>query len=659
MVNQLSDNKDSIGKLKEQLKHEKKKRAYFEQAFKESEKNFADTQRVAKLGSWYWNVLTDEVRWSDELFRLLDYDPAGVLSSRKAFLDRVQPDDLPGLENCIKTLLNDRKPFSIDHRIILPDDSIRYVNSKGRLEKDNAHKPVLYYGTLQDISKRKRTELDLRIKESAMNSSLNGIGMTDEEGRMIYVNKNLVKMWGFDSQDEILGRSIQDFWDGDTIRNTVKALMEHGYHMGEDIGKRKDGSMFPVEFTASMIRDESSKPMAMFGSFIDISKRKNAELEIKKKEQFLKTILSSIQEHLCVLDRKGDILMVNDAWLNFANDNDAKSLDSISIGSNYLQTCSISAIEGDPYSQNAYNGIMAVISGDKPDFHMEYPCSSPTEERWFTMTVVPLLRDTGGAVIAHRNITSVKHTEAEAKSLRSELDHIDRINTLNMLSASIAHEINQPLAAILTNAQASLRFLKSDQPKIDEVKNALSDIVRDDKRAGDVIRQIRGLVKQEDSSVKPFQLNFLIRNVIKILQSELIFHNISVKTDLDDRITELSGNPVHMQQVLLNLLTNSIDALKDCKKNGRTIKISSKAHDDDKILIEITDSGPGIKDKELANIFKMFYTTKIKGMGLGLSTSQNIIKSMKGVLKAENSPEGGARFTIWLPDTKNGGNNNE
>ena len=774
----LLDQTDELKKLKDQLRKEVEKRKKIEQTCRVSQKYHADTQRVAKLGSWNWNVLTDEVKWSDELFRLLEYNPAEVKPSRKAFLDRVHPDDLQALNAGIQSLLTENKPFYIDHRIVLPDGSIRHFNSTGRLDLKEKRKPVSFYGTMQDITVRKQTELELRLKESAINSAISGIGMTDMEGRMIYVNDSLVKMWGFDEPGEILGRSLPEFWVGDTIFETIKALMEHGSHMGEDTGRRKDGTTFAVQFTASIIKDESGHPMAMFGSFIDITEFKRARQEIMNSAQFLKVILSSLHDHISVIDQKGEILMVNDAWLEFARLNDVTSIDLISPGCNYLNACSSSADETDLYARRALHGIKSVLSNKTSSFTMEYPCSSPTEERYFAMTVVPLLTADGGAVIAHRNITlrkqaeqqaqkrelqlmeaqriahlgswewnvlndeitwsdetyrifgfdpektrmnyglylkmihpedrktvktainnglanpeekfqiqyrilrkdksirileeqgkiitgddgqpvkivgtthdltEFKNAEAESKRLQSELEHVQRVGTLDALASAIAHEINQPLQAILSNAQAALRFLGSNHPDLNIVSESLQDIIQDDKRAGEMIRQIRNFVKKEDVTPRSYNLNDVIERVLDLLHSELVVYNVKLSTDLDPEIRELTGNPVQMQQVILNLLINAIEALQNTHPDKRRVMVSTRANGENGVFIEITDTGPGIRENELDLIFESFHTTKSQGMGLGLTMCQSIINAAGGTIMAENVTKGGAKFTVGLP----------
>jgi C4-dicarboxylate-specific signal transduction histidine kinase len=257
---------------------------------------------------------------------------------------------------------------------------------------------------------------------------------------------------------------------------------------------------------------------------------------------------------------------------------------------------------------------------------------------------------------AIRDITKRKHeedilkkVEAETTRLRNELAHVNRVGTVDALASAIAHEINQPLAAILSNAQAAIRFLNDDQPDIKEIRETLIDIVKDDKRAGEIIRQIRGLVKKEVLSNKPYKLNGIIKNVLKLLHSEIVIQDIILTTDLDSGIKTLSGDSIQMQQVILNILMNAIEAVKEQTADTRSIKISTRVDGENGVFVSITDTGPGIREDKMEKIFDSFHTTKSEGMGLGLSLCHSIVDASGGNLQAENSPEGGAKLTIWLP----------
>jgi two-component system sensor kinase FixL len=220
---------------------------------------------------------------------------------------------------------------------------------------------------------------------------------------------------------------------------------------------------------------------------------------------------------------------------------------------------------------------------------------------------------------------------------------------MGTLTAAIAHEINQPLGAILSNAQAAIRFLNAEQSDIHHVREALDDIVSDDKRAAEVIRRLRNMLKKEDLKRETLELNNDIREIVDLLQSEMIINNASIKMDLDMELPAISGDRIQVQQVILNLLMNALEAVKDQPEKNREICLSTRFELPDKILISVSDSGPGIEAHEHENIFEAFYTTKNTGMGMGLPISKSIVEQHDGRIWVSKNPEGGAVFAISLP----------
>ena len=248
-----------------------------------------------------------------------------------------------------------------------------------------------------------------------------------------------------------------------------------------------------------------------------------------------------------------------------------------------------------------------------------------------------------------QDITEMKALEAETQKLRSDLAHLDRVVTLSTLTGAIAHEVNQPLTAILNNAQAALRYLDPERSDIDEVREALKDIISDDRRARDVLMRLRALVKKRDNLREPFDLNMTVQNTVRILNSETLMRSASVHTDLDPRLPVVYGDRVQMQQVILNLIMNALEAVKDSPRDARKIEISSQTVDDAEIRLTISDSGPGIAEDNLEAIFEPFFTTKAQGTGLGLTVCRSIAESYKGRIQAERRSGGGAAISLLFP----------
>jgi signal transduction histidine kinase len=245
--------------------------------------------------------------------------------------------------------------------------------------------------------------------------------------------------------------------------------------------------------------------------------------------------------------------------------------------------------------------------------------------------------------------TEQKQAEMEAQQHREELAHVLRIATTGELSAAMAHELNQPLTAILSNAQAAQRFLGGGTPDIDELKEILADIVDDDKRAGEVIRRFRLLLKKSEIQLERLNMNEVIQEVVALIHNRATFKNVSVPMDLDRNLPSVKGDKIQLQQVILNLIMNAFDVMEDLNTDSGKLMIKTRKGDEGMIIISVRDTGTGIDQENLEKIFEPFYTTKSKGMGMGLSINMRIIEAHGGRLWAENNPGHGATFYFTLP----------
>ena len=247
------------------------------------------------------------------------------------------------------------------------------------------------------------------------------------------------------------------------------------------------------------------------------------------------------------------------------------------------------------------------------------------------------------------DITEQKSVEAEVALQRLEVEHLMRVSVLGELSGSIAHEINQPLTAILSNAQAALHLLAQDSPDVVEIHDALEEIVHEDNRAGEVIHRLRGLLKKGERKAEHVNINDLVRSTVSLLNSELIGRDISVRLDLDHAPFLTRGDSVQLQQVLLNLVMNAMDAMASTPVAQRSILISTGAAQAGMVDVIVKDHGHGIRAKENGRLFEPFYTTKNHGLGLGLTLCSTIIQAHQGKLTLVNDERGGAIAKFSLP----------
>lgn len=241
-----------------------------------------------------------------------------------------------------------------------------------------------------------------------------------------------------------------------------------------------------------------------------------------------------------------------------------------------------------------------------------------------------------------------RKAEVEARNQLSQLAHVNRQATAGELSSSIAHELNQPLGSILTNAETAELILDSPTPDLQEVREIISDIKRDDLRASEVIRRMRSLLKRAPFEKKEIDLNQTMREAFDFLKLQASARNVAIYLQTSPETLRVTGDPVQLQQVILNLVVNSMDAMAKMPY-GRTIIGRTEVNGDALAMISICDSGPGIPQDRLNDIFDPFFTTKEQGMGIGLSIARTIVLAHSGQIWAENQSGGGAVFHLSLP----------
>jgi PAS domain S-box-containing protein len=264
----------------------------------------------------------------------------------------------------------------------------------------------------------------------------------------------------------------------------------------------------------------------------------------------------------------------------------------------------------------------------------------------------PIVDDRGeitGIVLVFRDITQRRQTDETLREVQVELAHVTRVVTMGELVASIAHEVNQPLTGVVAHAGSCLRWLAKQPPDIEEARQALNLIVRDGKRAGEVIGHIRALVKKVPPCRDRLDINTAILEVIALAHRELQRNDVDLRTHLSSGLPLVAADRVQLQQVILNLIVNAIDAMSGVGDRPRELLVGTGASDSTDVMVEVRDSGPGLDPANLPRLFDSFYTTKAEGMGLGLSISRSIIEAHGGRIWATSNQPHGAVFRFTLP----------
>jgi len=468
-----------------------------------------------------------------------------------------------------------------------------------------------------------------------------GLWVWDIKSDEIWFTPQGRQLFGFTATEPMdLNRFLQALHpeDREVMQKAVaKSLLEDLDYEREYRVPLPEGGIRWVAVRGRVERDHDGQAVRIRGVAFDITVRKLTEESLKNSEEFNRTVLASLQSQIAILDREGTILAVNDAWEKSAAAN-GSSKSASGVGVDYLNVCRLAADAGNPEVRQRLAGLTSVLNGVRDFFDQEYRCDSPTKAQWFLLSIMPLKSPGGGAVVSHVNITQRKQAELELQLQREELAHLSRVTTLSELSNSLAHELTQPLAIILTNAQAAQRLLAQSPPDLAEARDILTDIVSEDQRAGDIIRRLRALLKPGQAQRQPLAVNDLVGDVLGIARSDLIARSVTVHVALAGNLPAVLGDRIQLQQVMLNLILNACDAVTGNPPGERKLRVTT-AYSDGRVVASVSDNGCGLP-ANLEKIFEPFYTTKKEGLGLGLHISRSIATAHQGRLWAETVSAG-------------------
>jgi signal transduction histidine kinase len=295
----------------------------------------------------------------------------------------------------------------------------------------------------------------------------------------------------------------------------------------------------------------------------------------------------------------------------------------------------------------------ASLATGKPfEDEVRYRRAANGQYRWFLSRAVPL-RDGRGKILkwygTSADIEDRKRAEEEREKLRADLAHVNRVSILGELAASVSHELKQPIAAAMTNAKTCIRWLKRDQPVVDEALEATMRIVKDGSRAIEIIDRLRSLYKKSPPQNELVDANEIIREMLVLLRGEANRYSISMRTELAPDLPKITADRVQLQQVLMNLMLNAIEAMKD---TAGELTTKTELGEGGQLLISVSDTGVGLPAEETEQIFNAFFTTKPEGSGMGLSISRSIVESHGGRLWAAANPGRGATFRFTLPSER-------
>lgn len=362
-------------------------------------------------------------------------------------------------------------------------------------------------------------------------------------------------------------------------------------------------------------------------------------------ESLTESILDSLQTSVAVVDKEGIILDANKHWIDLVTEHSAPQLATGPVGSNYINEWARFGLSEE--TTETIHGIRAVLSGSEKLFEKEYSNETQSERKWFRMTVTQLLNGGTGAVIAYLDISSQKLAEIEQCRIREEASQMNRAQEMGQLAASLTHELAQPLAAVLSNAQAAARLATKTDLDVLEIREILHDIITDDKRACAVLDNVRAILKKHVVKPHPVDLNGIVDDIVLIVRTDALLNGVQFRPILFSEPVYVQGDEVPLQQVLLNLVNNAMAAMRQTPKEDKILTVRTQIKSGFGWLL-VEDGGPGIPDALKEQLFQPFVTTKSEGLGMGLSICASILESFGGSISFSNRPKGGTVFSAQL-----------
>lgn len=499
-------------------------------------------------------------------------------------------------------------------------------------------------GNPQTIEELKRTQEQLLKLTSRGNEFFQqtpeAVAFLSNDGRILCINKEFTRIFGYEP-DEVGERRIDELI---VRREYSQELSTSGSRVEvETVRRRKDGTNVHVSLLAVPVTAASGEQVGRYAIYRDITERKCVEERLLESEVRFRAIADTAPVMIWTTGTDGLCNYFSKPWLDFTG----RTMEQ-EVGTGWVEGVFPDDVQG------CFDCFLPAFHARKP-FRMEYRLRrADGEYRWVDESGIPRYTTSGefaGYIGCNIDITDRKHAEEERErllQLQSELAHVNRVTTMGELAASIAHEIKQPISAAHTNAKTCLRWLGHNQPDIQEAREAASRIVQDVARASEIINRIRVLFKKEESEREWVDVNEAIREMIGLLRSEAARQAISIDTELAPEPLNVRADRVQLQQVLMNLMLNGIDAINEANMAG-SLTIKSQRHPDDQVLVSISDTGVGLPPERADKVFDTFFTTKPQGTGMGLPISRSIIESHGGRLWATGNSDRGATFQFTLP----------
>jgi PAS domain S-box-containing protein len=565
-----------------------------------------------------------------------------------ALIGAVHPDDLPHVIEVRKKSLETGQIYDVEHRCRRADGVYRWFQVRGLPVRDTQNQITAWYLLLTDIDDRKKAEEALQSSERNLNLILNVIptfiGVLRTDGSLLYTNQAVLDYTGLALEDVRNEDHRARFFhpeDVERLREERRVALARAVPFeNEQRMLSKDGSYRWFLIRYKPLLDDQGIINRWYVAATDIEDRKRAEAQVEQAYLRLAEAQQLSKTGSFITDLLGDDHnWSEEAFRIFEFDPAAKV--SVELIRKTIH----------PEDLPTFEAVIARgMTGADVDFGFRIVTSRGAVKHLRGMARV--MAQSGGRPLfigALQDVTQSKLAEEALDKARSELAHVARIATLNTLTASIAHEVNQPLSGIITNASTCRRMLDGDPPNIEGARETARRIIRDGNRASDVITRLRALFSKKDFTLEPLDLNEATREVMALSLSDLQRNRVVLLSDLAEDLPLVIGDRVQLQQVILNLVRNASDAMLGVEGRPKELLIKTARDESDRVRLSVIDAGVGFAPEAADKLFEAFHTTKTDGMGIGLSVSRSIIERHHGRLWAEANAGPGATFSFSVP----------
>jgi len=646
-----------------------------EETLRRSEAYLAESQRLTYTGSWALNVASKKlIHASEELLRLFGFDPGGGIPPLDEFIQRVHPDDRARSGEHLERSIRERTGGEWGFRAVLPGGALRYIYSVSHPVFNASGELVELVGTAVDVTERKRAEEELLESErryrhifqmvsvsiwqedfsqiKAAIDQLKADGVEDFREyitahpefvdqaismvKIMDVNDVTLGLFAADSKDELLVSLDKVF-----VPETRKVFE------GELIAIAEGRTSFEAESDLRTLKGEKltvlitmsfPPPPARFDNVLvtltDITERKRA--------QYLTTqVFEASPDGICIFGRDYRCRRANDGVGRIWGTPAEKA-----IGMHLSEL-----VDRDGFEQRVKPALDRCFAGEELSY-ASWVSSKGLGRRYLSVSYSPLrpASDRVEAVLViARDLTEHMQAWEALRESQVELARVTRVTMLGEITASIAHEVNQPLAAVVMNGNACRRWLAAEPPNLDEARGAAQRVVRDGERAGQVLARIRTLVKRGTTDRSALHVNDVIREALGFTRAELERQRVAIRTELNDDLPVVVGDRVQLQQVLVNLFLNARDAMAEVTGRSAELTVGSRRGPSGGVLVEVRDCGRGIDGEQTERIFEAFFSTKPAGLGMGLSVSRSIVEMHGGRIWATPNDGPGATMRFTLP----------